>query len=409
MSQANPLVSGRAGPETGSLRLGSFLRRLREGYGYTLRKVEERAGAYGEAIDNSQLSRFEKGKAVPSFEKLRALAAVFNVPVQHFSDVLDLEQYEVLKPAGGGFDELLRAGEAAFAAGEHGRAFVTFERALEVTLEDRSHARAHDRIAEARWRMAVASKALGKLSLTERELREVLKDRQLATATRVRALLQLMFVYRELGDQYLARLLARECLDLAARERDLGSEAAVENALGNILHDEGDAAEALAHYTRASELLGSLGPEASLGEMGLTVLTNRGGCLAALGQHDEGLALIRDAQARASARGYRRIAALALTRLAEAHLARGDRDEARRALQDSDSLASREDDSYPDVLFLNAFRLWEMAREEGHGTREKIAFGRLRHLRARLERRFPEVDVFDRHVETTRRSHALPA
>ena len=66
----------------GSIRLGQYLRQLREGYGFTLRKVEEQAMAFGEAIDNSQLSRFEKGKAVPSFDKLRALARVFNVPVQ---------------------------------------------------------------------------------------------------------------------------------------------------------------------------------------------------------------------------------------------------------------------------------------------------------------------------------------
>ena len=36
------------GDET-STRLGTYLRRLREGYGYTLRKVEERATAMGEA------------------------------------------------------------------------------------------------------------------------------------------------------------------------------------------------------------------------------------------------------------------------------------------------------------------------------------------------------------------------
>jgi transcriptional regulator with XRE-family HTH domain len=389
--------------------LGTFLRRLREGYGYTLRKVEERAIAYGEVIDNSQLSRFEKGKALPSFEKLRALASVFNVPVQHFSDVLDLEEFEALKPSGGSYDELLAAGASAFAAGEHGRAFVTFERALEVAQEDGAHPSAASRVVEARWRMAVASKALGKLYLTEHELREVLKDASVASPIRVRVLLQLLLVYREQGDSYLARLLARECLDLALVLRDLGSQAAVHNALGNIAHDTGDMGDALAHYTEAGRLLEALDPAARQQEMLLTVLTNRGGCLVALGQFDDGLACIREAQAGAASRGYRRIAALALTRLGEAYLARGDREEGRRCFQESDGLASREDESYPDVLFLNAFRRWEMARDEGHGTREKIAFGRLRHLRARLERRFPEVDAFDRHVERNRRSHAQPA
>ena len=89
-----------------STRLGGYLRTLRQGYGYTLRKVEEQALAMGEAIDNSQLSRFEKGKAVPSFDKLRALARVFNVPVQSFSDVLELEEYEHLKPDSAEYGEL---------------------------------------------------------------------------------------------------------------------------------------------------------------------------------------------------------------------------------------------------------------------------------------------------------------
>jgi transcriptional regulator with XRE-family HTH domain len=411
MSQANlqPRAGAPGAESRRSVRLGTFLRRLREGYGYTLRKVEERAIAFGEVIDNSQLSRFEKGKAIPSFEKLRALAAVFNVPVQHFSDVLDLEEYEGLKPQTGGYDEMLASGAAAFAAGEHGRAFVTFERALELAQQESAHPTAAERIVEARWRMAVASKALGKLFLTEHELREVLKDAGLTPSSHVRVLLQLLLVYREQGDLYLARVLARECLELARHERDLASQAAVHNVLGNIHHHVGDLQPGLLHYTRAAELLDELGPEAMQDEMRLTVLTNRGGCLVALQRFEEGVACIREAQVQAAARGYRRVAALALTRLGEAHLGRGDREEARHAFQESDALASREDDSYPDVLFLNAFRRWEMAREEGHGTRERIAFGRLRHLRPRLERRFPEVEAFDRHVERTRRSHALPA
>ena len=115
-----------------STRLGSYLRRLREGYGYTLRKVEERATAIGEAIDNSQLSRFEKGKAIPSFDKLRALARVFNVPVQNFSDVLDLEEYQHLRPETADHAVLLKTGAELIERGEYGRAFVTYEKALEV-------------------------------------------------------------------------------------------------------------------------------------------------------------------------------------------------------------------------------------------------------------------------------------
>ena len=80
----------------GSQRLGKYLRRLRSGYGYSLRRVEERARAEGGEIDNSQLSRYEKGVCYPSFDKLRVLASVFNVSIQSFSDIVDLEAYEAM-------------------------------------------------------------------------------------------------------------------------------------------------------------------------------------------------------------------------------------------------------------------------------------------------------------------------
>ncbi|HKQ59701.1 MAG TPA: tetratricopeptide repeat protein [Candidatus Polarisedimenticolaceae bacterium] len=384
-----------------STRLGSYLRRLREGYGYTLRKVEERASALGEAIDNSQLSRFEMGKAVPSFDKLRALARVFNVPVQSFSDVLDLEEYEHLKPATADYAALLREGADWNARGEHGRAFVTYERAQEVAQLDPDPQRAREQSVEARWRMAIALKSLGKLYMAEHELRELLKSRRsMPGSAQLRALLQLGYLYRELGDLYLASVLARECLDLASREGDLLTQAGVLNTLGNIEHAEGDLAPAMDCYRQALAVLDQLGGHR---EMHATVLTNLGGCQVQSGLFEEGTARLREAHARARESGYRRVAALALTRLAEAHEARGDGAQARSLLNDSDALATRADESYQDILFLNTFRRWTMARQEGNGTREKIAFGRLRHLRSLLQRRFPEVEEFDRFVESTRR------
>ncbi len=72
-------------------------------------------------------------------------------------------------------------------------------------------------------------------------------------------------------------------------------------------------------------------------------------------------------------------------------------------LAESDALASRPEGCFHDILFLNAYHRWQIVRGERNGTGEKIAFGRLRHLRSLLQRRFPEVDQFDRHVESTRR------
>ena len=395
--------SAGAGDGPPSKRLGAYLRRLREGYGYTLRKVEERALAIGESIDNSQLSRFEKGKAVPSFEKLRALARIFNVSVQNFSDVLDLEEYEPYKPTTTDYQELLRTGAELLARGEHGRAFVTYERALEVAESDGDGAAAVERAAEARWRMAAALKAMGKLSITEAELRAILKHRkQLGRRTRMKALLELSYVYRQFGDFYLASVFARECLELAAHEGDLRTQAGVLNNLGSVYHDEGDPEQALGYFQRALETLERLGGHE---ELWVVALANLGGCLVSAHRFEEGVTKLREAHAIARERGFRRATALSLNRLAEAYFHRGDYETARGYLVDSDALSSRAEESYHDILFMNAYIRWKMAVEEHNGTREKIAFGRLRHLRSLIERKFPEVQEFDEYVERTRRKH----
>ena len=395
--------SSEHGDATASKRLGSYLRQLREGYGYTLRKVEERALAIGESIDNSQLSRFEKGKAIPSFDKLRALAKVFNVTVQNFSDVLDLEEYSAYKPDSGDYDELLRTGTELFTRGEHGRAFAAYDRALEVAGADEDSPAAAERIANARWHVAAALKGLGKLSLTETELRAIFKNRQnLGRRTQLRCLLELSHVHRQRGDLYLAGVLCKECLELAVQDRDLETQGRVLNALGGTHHDDGEPERALGYFERALEILESLGSH----KQKLTVLTNLGGCLVSVDRFEEGVAKLREAHATARSRGYRRVAALSLNRLAEAFFLRGDYDAAHGYLIDCDALAVRPEETYNDILFGNAYLRWQMARKERNATGEHIAFGQLRRLRSRLERKFPEVEQFDEYVAKTRRSYA---
>jgi hypothetical protein len=91
--------------------------------------------------------------------------------------------------------------------------------------------------------------------------------------------------------------------------------------------------------------------------------------------------------------------------MAEAYQQNGDFERARQGFSQSDTLAGRPEESYHDILFLNTYRCWEMARNEANATREKIAFGRLRHLRSLVERRFLEVDEFDLYIERTRRKN----
>ncbi len=408
MNQGNPVPTEqtRLGETTGQgSRLGSYLRRLREGYGYTLRKVEERADSLGESIDNSQLSRFEKGKAIPSFDKLRALARIFNIPVQTFSDVLDLEEYEPFKPSEGDYNELISAGAGLISRGEFGRAYVYYERALEVATDRAAGAERDEAIADSRWRMATTLKRLGKLSMAEHELREILKAcKRLAPRTRMRTLLQLSYLYRELGDLLLSSILAKEALALSRQLQDSATEAGVLNTMANIAHAEDDFNCAAEKYRQCLKLLKAIGGSR---EMEAIVSVNLGGCMVQAGHVDEGMAMLHTALNEARRNGYRRAAALALTRLGEAYRQRGDTKLALTSFSESDVFAARGNNCYHDILFLNAYRRWEIARSEENGTREKIAFGRLRHLRSMLQRRFPEVDAFDVHIDRNRRRYEV--
>ncbi len=384
---------------TSSRRLGAYLRRLREGYGYTLRKVEERSGTFGESIDNSQLSRFEKGKAVPSFEKLRALARVFNVSVQNFSDILDLEEYSRDTRLEGDFEYLVARGRERFGRGEYGHAVIAFEQALEHSESSGDTNSA----ARARLYMAASLKCLGKLSLTEAELRTILKTRrELSDGIILRCLLELTQVYRQFGDYYLAGVFARECLEIAERSSENRIRASVLNTLGSILHDEGEYEDALPLFEEAVE---AIRKDSAYPKLEIAHRINLGGCQASLGHFEKAQHELQAAFAIAGDHSFRRLMALARTRIGEALFLAGKFAAVESPLAESDALVCAGSQTYDDIMFMNTFLRWKIARIESHGTKEKIAFGRLRHLRTQLERKFPEVLEFDRYVETHRRNH----
>ena len=58
------------------------------------------------------------------------------------------------------------------------------------------------------------------------------------------------------------------------------------------------------------------------------------------------------------------------------------------------------EERYVDILFQTAFHLWEMARSAHNQVQERVYFGRLKFVRSQLDRNFPEVEKFDRFIET---------
>lgn len=384
----------------GSPRLGSYLRKLRAGYGYSLRRVEERARAEGGEIDNSQLSRYEKGICYPSFDKLRILANVFNVSIQSFSDVVDLEIFEDLKPASGTAEELVNAGIESLRAGDNARAFAIFERTLELLAEAAPTSENQELTGRARINQAAALTRLGKLSLAEQELRSALRSAdRLSPTLQARALLALANIHADQGDSFLSEMEA-ERADRLAREESLDLLAAMAvHTQARVLADQGQYARAIERFREASALYGKCDePYESL-----RVRVNIGACYVWLGKAREGIRMLRASVAESRSGQHRRIEALAWRSLGQAYYRQQDYTRARACFRESNSLAVYNDERQADILFFNAYYDWKMAGQDNNPTREKIAFGRLKALRSSLERKFAEVEDFDDHVERGRR------
>jgi tetratricopeptide (TPR) repeat protein len=383
----------------GSARLGSYLKRLRAGYGYSLRRVEERARATGGEIDNSQLSRYEKGLCYPSFDKLRVLASVFNVSIQSFSDVVDLEAYEELKPLETDPHELIAMGTTHVKQGDNGRAFACYERAIEQ-LDDLPAT--PDRallVGEARVHLAAALRRLGKLALAEQELRNALRAAErLTPPLRARALLALANIHADQGDKFLAELEAERAADLAHAEQLTRMEAMALHTLAHVLSEQRRYPEAIERSRQAAELYATTGDHYEA----IRIRINVGSYYVAMSKSREGVRLLRAALAEARAGQHRRLVAQAWSNLGDAHYRLHDPERARACFRESDALASFNDEHHQDILFFNAYYEWKMALEDRNQTRARIAFGRLKAVRPSLEKRFAEVEAFDEYVERGR-------
>jgi tetratricopeptide (TPR) repeat protein len=383
----------------GSARLGSYLKKLRNGYGYSLRRVEERARAEGGEIDNSQLSRYEKGICYPSFDKLRILANVFNVSIQSFSDVVDLEGFEDLKPETGDPASFLEEGIVLSKAGDYGQAFALFERALELLADAPMDAAHQELIGRARVSQASTLRRLGKLSLAEQELRQALRHANwLSPRLHTRALLALANIHGDLGDNFLSEMEAQRAYEIA-NEHSLDQTAAMAlHILARVLYDQRRYAQAVERYREAARLYAASDDEFEA----IRVRMNVGACYVAMSKTREGIRLLRASLTEARAGKFRRLEAYAWKSIGEAYYLNKDYRRARSCFRESDALAIFNNEKHHDILFMNSYYEWQMAIEEDNPTREKIAFGRLKALRSSLETRLPEIEAFDEYVERGR-------
>ncbi len=381
----------------GSTRLGNYLRRLRTGYGLSLRRVEDKARTEGGEIDNSQLSRYERGKCYPSFDKLCLLANIFNVPIQNFSDVLDLERVEPIQPEPEATYENLKA-EASreWDQGNYARAYGIYEIALARLEDGREGVVSQEVLARARYNLSRTLLKMGKISLAETEVRLILRRHREISPTTTAAVLGLLAdAHEEKGDRYLALLEAEKGLAIARADGNLEYEGYALHRIGRLHFTDGEYSRAMESFRDARALLEG---KASAYDLTLIRIT-LGFCQAMLGKVDRGLRELREALQVSSRAGFRRCSTYALLYLGQIHLMKDDQKKARDYFEEAELMAHGGEERYVDILFQSAFHLWEMARASKNQIQEKVYFGRLKFLRSQLDRQFAEVEKFDQFIE----------
>ncbi len=380
----------------GSKKLGKYIKSLRQGYGYSLRTIEEKAKNNGYFLDNSQLSRYEQGTCFPSFDKLRVLAEIFSVSIQNFSDIIELEKYDKYKDESKGYDELMTMGHTEFKAGNYVKAYALYESAINALNNDDSTNNLEEPLGKARCSKAIALVKLGKLGLAEYELRMVLKSKKnLSPSSIILVLLELTNIHLELGEIFLASLEAKSCYEMSTQENDLRSSAFALHLLGRIASENNENGKAIIFYTDAKKIHEKLGNKHET----INLDINIGSRLISSGRFKEGILTIKRAIKVSEEFGYQRITAFGLNKLAEAYFTKRDYKRAKNYINKSDARSETTDEKYVDIKFLNAFYTWKIAIEENDEIAQKLSFGRLKFHRKSLERRFPEVEEFDCYIE----------
>ena len=381
----------------GSTRLGNYLRRLRIGYGLSLRRVEDKAKTGGGEIDNSQLSRYERGKCYPSFDKLCLLANIFNVPIQNFSDVLDLERVDPFEPApSAAYEDLKAEANREWDQGNYARAYAIYETAL-ARLEDGVEGQVDAEIlARARFNLARTLLRMGKISLAETELRLILRRHKDISPTTEGAVLGcLADAHEDKGDRYLALLESEKALAIARRSANVEYEGYALHRIGRLHFLDANYDMALESFREARVLL-----EGKAGRYDLTLLRiNIGFCQAMLGRLDRGIRELKEALQVAGKEGFRRCSTYALLYLGQVHMLKEEHVRARDYFEEAELLAHGGEERFVDILFQTAYHLWEMARMSRNQVQEKVYFGRLKFLRSQLDRQFQEVEKFDQYIE----------
>jgi len=395
----HPAGDGRRAEAAKGGRFSTYLRHCRRERRLSLRQVEKLSESYPERISNSYLAYCETGRLLPSLGKLMTLARVLGVPLQSFTERLEIDRDAASCDAAlampSGLPALREEGIRRAEAGALREAYLCFEAGLEAAVRARDDGARADLMMD----MAIVLKRMSRHYTARDLLEEVVSRRGLDAARVDRALLLLADVLREMDRLPIAAMIGREALHRASRQGDPDREAHAACLLGNALYDMGCVDEAIPLYERAIRFFRT-SPDARSSAPLVCNMANLANCLLRMekgergARFSEGLRLLAEAEAIARSAGFQRQTADILGYQARAHGLLGQAARAEKLFFQSNRIAR--ECEYHDILFTNTWHLRELALKQRRQDMADDHLRTLRYLRSRVDSSNPEIRAFDR-------------
>lgn len=389
---------------TGSKLLGDDLRR-RRGH----RSLEEIArlsksapfSSRVEPIAYSTLSMLERGLTMPSAQSLLTLSVLYQVPSEHFLDLIALERYHQKARTGVADIEALELELIDDIKASRFADAYTKTLSLRDALEGGGEPRGGDdaaRAARTRVYCGIALWNLGWLAQASNTFREVVDDLAIDGKLRGWAYQNLVEVERARGCLASAHAFARDGLELAVEVGTERLQATFHATLANLKSDLAEratetamftklVADSLRHHGKAQEMARGCADDFLLAHD----LINEGATLSVAGSRKPARKRIQEGLDLARQHGYGRLVAYGWLETGKLDLAEGKPQAARESLWRSEREAAAVDAN--DILFMDYFYLMRVAEELGDDTQH--AYRKCLSLKSFQQGRFRELEEFE--------------
>ncbi len=386
---------------TRSKKLSNFLHQVRTNSSLTLMDVQEKSKSYREKVNFDYLSRVERGMLLPSLPKLLTLARVYKISPSIFFDLIEIEEYQKVKPDIDDYEDCKTYGINCANHGELEKAIGSFSKCLDIVSKHRRFKDKEAYFSEIHLHSAIAFRQKGKLSLAREELEKALLNRKLKPYLKMRILAEFANLYIHQDNTALAEIFVHQALALAKKENDLPIIAITYITKANGLIRDRSFKQAASYYTKAIKILEKKNDMPNL----VIAANNLGSCLIKMGLLEKSVSILQKAKLLSEKEGLKRIYTNVLVNLGDAFRWQKKLDKAKLYLMEA-SRISREYD-YVKNAFLSNYYLWKIALKESNRRSEGEYFSSLKFYRTKVQETFDEIKEFDAILKKAKSKKAI--